>query len=208
MQERELFDPTFDDLLPPEIAAGDFDRFLRWLNSVQRVQPLSELAHEFFVNNWQSCVENLLSRTSRVRVIPNSLPAPTSFEFAIDTPYKRKLGPSAPVELMPGPVRGQIHYRPDLFEDPEGPTIAVLLDRRQGYFNPHYNPERGFLCIGDERNLPPGPLPLDQLLENHIYGIVSYQNRRPIHSANPEASRYFALDPAAMEGLKPALPLY
>jgi hypothetical protein len=46
------------------------------------------------------------------------------------------------------------------------------------------------------------------LLENHVYPIVSYQNRQPTHPADIEAARYFALEPAAMQGLEPAPPLY
>jgi len=194
--------------LPQLIEPQEFERFVEWLHNLQQVTPLDELAREFFTNNWQMCVGGLLARNSRIRVIPNSLPAPTSFEFAIDTPFRQKLSPTAPIVLAPGPVRGQIHYRRDMFENPDGPTIAVTLDRRQGYFSPHYNRQKNFLCIGDERNLPPGPLPLDQLLECHIFPVISYQNRRPSHSADLEASRYFALDPQAMDGLEPVEPLY
>jgi hypothetical protein len=203
-------DDDFDSPFPVESGINpiDYERFMRWLREAQRMPELSESALEFFANNWQSCVDGLLSRSSLVRVVPDSLPAPMSFHFAFQIPYKAKLGPHEPVVLMPGPIRGEIHYRQNMFEEPDGPTIAVLLDRRQGYFSPHYSRERGFLCIGDETNLPRGPLPLDQVLENHIYPILSYQNRHPRHTADIEASHYFACDPDALQGIVPALPLY
>jgi hypothetical protein len=170
--------------------------------------PLGKLAREFFANNWAICRDGLLRRTTKIRVRPEPDPAPRVFRFEIFTRYKRKFDTSSVVELMPGPARGRILYRADMFENPEPPTVAVLLDRDQGFFHPNYSRKHGVLCIGDERNLPPGPLPLDVLLENHIYPIVSYQNRRPAHPADVEAAMYFAQDPTAMEGLEPVEPLY
>ncbi|MFO0819490.1 MAG: hypothetical protein U1A77_16195 [Pirellulales bacterium] len=170
--------------------------------------PLNQLALEFFANNWVECLEGLLTRTTRIRVWPEFSPAPRAFRFEIDCPYKRKLGPESPVEWMPGPVKGEVIYRRDLFSASEGPTILVLIDRDLAFFHPNYSRARGFLCIGEESQLPPGPIPLGRFLENHIYPIVTYQNRRPTHPADAEAARYFALEPTAMVGLEPVAPLY
>lgn len=170
--------------------------------------PLGKLIREFFTNNWAMCRDGLLQRTTKIRVQPETNSAPRAFRFQIATPYKRKLDSNSVVELLPGPVRGRILYRGDMFENPEPPTVAVMLDRDQAYFHPNYARKQGFLCIGDEQNLPPGPLPLDVLLENHVYPIITYQNRRPAHPADLEAAQYFALDPTAMEGLEPVDPLY
>jgi hypothetical protein len=195
----ETVDAFLQHLLEVALDRGDLP---------QEDTPLSKLAREFFINNWAMSRDGLLQKTDKIRVRPEPNPAPREFRFEIATRYKRKLDSSSIVELMPGPVRGRILYRGDMFENPEPPTVAVLLDRNQSYFHPNYARKQGILCIGDEQNLPPGPLPLDVLLENHIYPIVTYQNRRPAHPADLEAARYFALDPRAMEGLEPVDPLY
>ncbi len=171
-------------------------------------EPLGRLTREFFANNWAECRDGLLTKTKRIRVSPQIAPAPRAFRFEIDCPYKRKLDADTRVELMPGPVRGEVIYRGDLFQDPDGPCLAVLIDKDLAYFHPNYSRERGYLCIGELGDLPPGPLPLDRLLENHLFPIISYQNRRPSHPADIEAARYFALEPTAMEGLEPVVPLY
>ncbi len=170
--------------------------------------PLGKLAAEFFSNTWATAADGLLKRTNKIRLRPEHSPAPRAFEFDIDTPYKRKLGSDASVELMPGPVLGRIMYRADLFENLVGPTVLVLIDPSLGYFHPNYDRDRGVLCIGAEEDLPPGPLPLDNLIENHLYPIITYQNRRPSHPLDQEAARFFAIDPTAMDGLEPAAPLY
>ncbi len=170
--------------------------------------PLGKLAREFFTNNWIMCRDGLLQRTTKIRVWPEPGPAPWEFRFEIASRYKRKFDSSSVVELMPGPVCGRVLYRGDMFENPDPPTVAVLLDHNQGYFHPNFARKAGILCIGDEQNLPPGPLPLDVLLENHVYPIVTYQNRHPAHPADLEAARYFAMEPTAMDGLEPAEPLY
>jgi hypothetical protein len=169
--------------------------------------PLGRLSREFFANNWAECCDGLLQRTGRIRVWPEPSPAPRAFRFEIDCAYKAKVG-DEPVELRPGPVRGQVMYRGDMFTNPDGPCVAVFLDRDQCYFHPNFNRERGILCLGDLNNLPPGPVPLERLLENHVFPIVSYQNRRPVHAADAEAARYFALEPSAMDGLESVEPLY
>lgn len=169
-------------------------------------EPLGRLTREFFANNWANCRDGLLTKTERIRVWPELFAAPRIFRFEIDAPFKRKLR-GRPVELMPGPIRGQVVYRGDLFLNPEGPSLAVTVDTDLSYFHPNYQRESGFLCIGDLSGLP-GPLPLDRLLENHVYPILTYQNRRPSHAADIEAAQYFALEPTAMDGLTPVLPLY
>lgn len=193
----------------------DLERMMRMmLDRVERDgmpdedEPLGLLTREFFSNTWSDCRDGLLKKTDRIRVSPRSLPIPRAFRFQIDCPYKRKLDADSPVELMPGPVSGEVIYRGDLFQDPDGPCLAVMIDKDLGYFHPNYSRERGYLCIGELNDLPPGPIPLDRLLENHLFPIVSYQNRRPSHPADIEAARYFALEPTAMDGLTPVMPLY
>jgi len=200
---------------PVDRARQEFEQLLRLHLRIAENQdapdeddPLVRLTLELFANNWAECRDGLLTRTPRIRVWPELSAAPRAFRFEIDCPYKRKLGPDSPVEWMPGPVKGEIIYRRDLLSYTEGPSVVVLLDRDLCYFHPNYSRARGFLCIGDETNLPPGPLPLGRFLENHIFPIVSYQNRRPTHPADIEAARYFALDPNAMSGLEPVEPLY
>lgn len=185
------------------------DGLQRLIRSLREQEdPLSAVSREFFTNNWIQCRDGLLSKTTRIRVNPQPLPAPCNFDFEIDTPFKQKRGRNAPVELNRGPVRGRICYREDMFEQPDGPCLAVLIDPDLAYFHPNHSRSGSFLCVGELSDLPPGPLPLDQLLENHLFPILSYQNRRPTHPADLEAARYFATDPAAMEGLEPVIPLY
>lgn len=171
-------------------------------------EPLGKITRLFLANNWSECHGGLLTRTQRIRVWPEHSPAPQAYRFEIDCPYKRKLGRDSVVELMPGPVRGGVIYRGDLFTNPQGPCLVVLIDRDLGFLHPNYSREHGYLCIGDLNELPPGPIPLDRLLENHVYPIITYQNRRPAHPADLEAARFFALDPTAMDGLEPVAPLY
>lgn len=143
-----------------------------------------------------------------MRVLPEHSPTPRMFRFEIDAPYKSKRGGDAPVELVPGPIRGTIHYRPDLFASPTLPHIAVQVDPDLAYFHPNCSRQRGsMICLG-EIPVSEFPFPLDLLLQNHIYPILTYQNRRPAHPADLEAARYFALDEHAMDGLEPVRPLY
>lgn len=169
--------------------------------------PAAILFGELMPNIWQRCVE-LLRKTSVLRVEPEPGPVPRMFRFEVDCPYKRKRGPSEPVKLMPGPVRGLIHYHTDMFANPDLPYIAVQIDPTLGYFHPNCSRRRGsLLCLGE---IPPAafPFPLDLLLENHIYPIVTYQNRSPAHAFDEEAARYFACEPTAMDGLEDARALY
>jgi hypothetical protein len=169
--------------------------------------PLGMLARQFFENNWRNCLDGLLRKTSRIRVWPEPSPAPRTFKFEIDAPYKCKRGADAPVELAPGPIRGSIMYRYNVFENNKDPAIAVALDRDQCLLHPNYSRKVGFFCLGE---LPrsPYPFPLDLLLENLIYPLCTYQHMRPVHPFDLEAARYFALDPDAMRGLQPAVALY
>ena len=169
--------------------------------------PVGMLTREFFFNNWLNCQQGLLQKTNRIRVTPEPSRAPRVFQFEIDCPYKRKQGPDTPVELVAPPVRGTIYFRPDVFINQEDQAIAVALDQHQAFFHPNYSRRKGFICLGE---LPetPFPFPLDLLLENLIFPIVSYQNRRPVHAFDREAAAYFAFDPQAMQGLEPVEPLY
>jgi hypothetical protein len=194
---------------------GDIDDLLRSLARVVGVlddlpdeaTPAGKLTREFFFNNWLACRDGLLARTDRIRVQPQPTPAPRIFRFEIDCRYKSKPGSSAPVQLMSGPISGTIHYRPEVLLNRLMPPIAVEIDRSLAFFHPNYSRQHGFLCLGE---FPPSPypFPLDLLLENHLYPIVTYQNHRPAHPLDREAAHYFALDPQAMEGLEPVDPLY
>jgi len=177
----------FDDLLPDESS------------------PLGRTTLEFFANNWVNARDGLLRKTRRIRVRPqHSLAAPRVFHFEIACKYKRKRNPQDAIEFVDGPLRGTIRYRADLFvADPEEPSVAVFLDPDQHFFHPNYSRAFGVLCS----NIPWGPYPLDSLLE-HIYWIVTYQNRSSADAADLEAARYFALDPDAMRGLELVEPLF
>ncbi|MCU0960165.1 MAG: hypothetical protein MUF48_08665 [Pirellulaceae bacterium] len=170
--------------------------------------PLAVVTDEFFANNWAECRDGLLRRTKRLSVTPEPGPAPRVFRFEVDRPYKRKLAPGAAVELMPGPIRGAIHYRSDLFHNPGGLHVAVQVDAELAFFHPNASRRHGSLvCLG---NLPTGlfPFPLDLLLETRLYPILSYQDRQPSQPFDLEAAAYFALDPHALDGLEPVEPLY
>jgi hypothetical protein len=165
------------------------------------------MTREFLAHSWESCRDGLLRKTRRIRVEPEPRPVPRMFRFEFDLPYKRKAGPEAPVELDSGPIRGLVIYRADLLANLHEPCVAVRLDASMGFLHPNYSRTLGLVCLGDTTEFQ-GPVPLDVLLANHLYPILSYQNRRPHHPADFEAARYFALDPDAMSGLEPAPPLY
>ncbi len=170
--------------------------------------PLMKIAQEFFANNWADCRDGLLAKTSRLRVFPEWSAAPRVFRFELDRPYKSKVGRDAPVELQPGPIRGLISYRADLFMDITMPYIAVQIDPDLAFLHPNCSRQRGSLvCLGE---LPDNlfPYPLDLVLETRLYPILSYQDRRPSHPFDLEAASYFALHAEAMDGLEPAEPLY
>ena len=168
-------------------------------------EPYRSLSREFFKNNWDRARTELLARTTRMRVTPAPTAYPTVFRFEADLPYKRKVSSEAVVELHPGPIRGTIAYRHDLFVVPfDAPAIAVWLDPEQFVHHPNFSMRFHALCLGD---LPPGPFELTDLLQ-HLYSILSYQNRTPTDPADLDAAKYFACDPTAMVGLEPVEPLY
>jgi hypothetical protein len=169
--------------------------------------PLGQMTREFLTHSWETCRDGLLAKTDRIRVLPEPQPAPRTFQFEMDLPYKRKLNRDAPIELAPGPIRGMVIYRPDLLANLHEPCVAVRLDQSMGLLHPNYSRDLGLVCLGDTTEFQ-GPIPLDVLLANHLYPILSYQNRTPRHPADIEAARYFALDPDAMTGLEPVPPLY
>ena len=169
--------------------------------------PLGEQSRQFFTNSWETCRDGLLRKTTRIRVLPEPRPIPRIFQFEMDLPYKRKLGVDTPVELVAGPIGGRVIYRPDLLANLHEPGVAVRLDPSMGLFHPNYSRELGLVCLGDTTEFQ-GPIPLDVLLANHLYPVLSYQNRQPHDPADIEAARYFALDPDAMTGLEPVAPLY
>lgn len=169
--------------------------------------PLGRMTREFLIHNWEECRDGLLTKTDRIRVRPDRMPAPRTFEFEMDLPYKRKPGRAALVELSRGPIRGLVIYRPDLLANLHEPGVAVRLDPSMDFFHPNFSREMHLLCLGSTTDFQ-GPIPLDVLLANHLYPVLSYQNRRPHHPACLEAARYFALEPDAMTGLEPVEPLY
>jgi hypothetical protein len=158
---------------------------------------------EFFKNNWEMARDGLLERTTRIRVRPLPPEGPRSFSFEMDLPYKRKHA-NGMVELEPGPIRGKIDYLPDVMApEPDTRSIIVFVNSA-GYYHPNYSRAHSVLCVGD---IPPGPFPLDALLE-HIWQILSYQNYRSDSPLDDEAVRYFATDPSAFEGLTEVPRLY
>jgi hypothetical protein len=169
--------------------------------------PIGMLTRQFFDNNWKECKEGLLSKTSRIRVWPMQPRSPRIFKFEIDTPFKRKLNRDAPVELVSGPARGMVFYNPKVFENTDDPAVAVALDLDQAFFHPNVSSRNGFCCLGE---LPtnPYPFPLDLLMENVVYPLITYQSRRPVHPLDKEAAHYFAFDPECMQGLEPPASLY
>ncbi len=164
--------------------------------------PTARLSAEFFKHNWQNA-QPLLGQTTRLRVQPQSAMART-LDFELDVPFKRQLRVGAPIDIAPGPVRGTIVYRHDLFSVGDEPVVAVLIDPALGLLHANYSRLYGVLCLG---HLPPGPFPLDALLE-HLYTILTYQNVSTADPADPDAAIYFASDPRAREGIPAAQPLW
>ena len=166
---------------------------------------LGVLTREFFENNYAQARDGLLARTRLLRVEPQQSASPHVFRFAYDRPYKSKaMVANAPVELHDGPLCGTIRYRPDLFSaGPGEPCIGVHVDREHQLFHPNFSRSHGMLCIGD---IPSGPFPLEVLLE-HLYCVLTYQNISVSDPADAEAAAYFALDEHALDGLTTVLPL-
>ena len=165
--------------------------------------PEGQATLEYFKNNWDEAQNGLLARTEVVRVTPLPGMGPRSFRYEFDCHYKRKR-PDGMVELASGPVSGTIRYRPNIFTpDPGSRSIVVSVDSDQ-FYHPNFSRQHGILCIG---NFPPGPFPLDSLIE-HVYSIVSYQNMDSDDPFDAEAVRYFGTDPNALDGLSDVRPLY
>jgi len=189
---------------PIENLLASLDRLMLKNNPDDEDTPTVKAAADFFKNNYEHTRDGLLAKTNKIRVEPEQSPAPRVFHFHISRPYKRKEGLLEPVELVPGPIRGTIYYRNDLFEPGNnGPVVAVALQDR-GLFHPNFSRRYGLLCLGD---LPPGPVALDHLL-THLYCILCYQNLRVTDPADAEAATYFGTDPEAMSGLEKVEPLY
>jgi hypothetical protein len=180
------------------------ERLMQKNNPLDDDTPYAKMATDYFTNDWIHTRGGLLAKTNKIRVEPEASPAPRIFHFHIFRPYKRKEGLLEPVELVPGPIRGTIYYRHDLFQPGDNtPVVAVSLQDR-GFFHPNFSRRYGLLCLGD---LPPGPIALEHLL-THLYCILCYQNLRVSDPADAEAATYFGSDPEAMSGLGKVEPLY
>ncbi len=211
-RDEQLVQPEESVAMPQELMEqmidGMFSTPVRRDASAEADSPLAEIAHEFFTNNWNGFRDGLLERSNIMRVRPLQPVAPTTFYFEFDRPYKCHSPGSDSIEIKAGPIRGTIWYRPNLFEDPEQNYIAVQVDPELHYFHPNCAARYGsMICLG---RLPavPFPLPLDMLIENHLYPILTYQNMAPTDSLNRDAAIYFALAANPMEGLLPVPPLY
>lgn len=164
--------------------------------------PTARLSAEFFRHNWEN-VQPLLASTTRLRLRPQSASART-FDFELDVPFKRQRHPAAPIDVAPGPIRGSIVYRADVYTAGDEPVVGVLIDPTQGLLHANYSRLHGVLCLG---HLPAGPFPLDALLE-HLYTILTYQNLSLVDPADADAANYFASDPHARDGIPAAAPLW
>ncbi len=163
-----------------------------------------ELTRTFLGESWREARDGLLARTQVIRILPQPSETPACFRFIIDRPFKRKTGPTAAVELVDGPMFGTILYAPDQFaEQGQGSAIAIFMDPDLSFFHPNACRRTGAVCLGDL----PQRFPLEDLLQ-HVFSVVSYQNRTPGEPLDAEAARYFALDEDAMTGLEPVEPLY
>ncbi len=162
-----------------------------------------ELTRTFLGESWREAREGLLAKTETIRILPQPSETPACFRFVIDRPYKRKTGPTAAVELVEGPVFGTIFYAIDQFAEEEGPALVVFLDPDQAYFHPNACRRTGALCLGDL----PQRFPLEDLLQ-HLFSVISYENRTPGEPLDAEAANYFALDADSMTGLEAPEPLY
>ena len=92
-----------------------------------------------------------------------------AFRFEIDTPFKRRLGPGSPIELVDGPVQGRVIYRANMFDAPDGPTVAVMIDPALGYFHPNMDRWQG-IWLNDRHlcSMDRGPV----VPEFHVWKVV------------------------------------
>lgn len=166
--------------------------------------PRGRAARDFFNGNWTNA-QALLSRTERIRVVPDDPDCPRGFRFEVRTPFLRKRRAFSDVELMPGPIRGRIFYHSDpLGASSEVPRVVVLLDGDQALLHPNHSRRFGILCLG---HLAPEPIELTRLLP-HLYAILTYENMSLAEPADPEAAAYFGNHPDPLRGLPMAEPLY
>jgi len=165
-----------------------------------------EVAAAFFANNFREAEENLLSKTTKLRVWPLGFP-PRNFRFELDRPYLRQEVPGGPIKLQDGPISGQIVYRRDLFaasQPPDIPTVAVVLDGNMRMFHPNVSLTEGFVCA----HLPAGVVSLETLLPALI-AIFAYSVYRCSSPLNREAAALFAARAeAVLRDLPPMEPLY
>lgn len=185
----------------------DLEALLRRLAALEGAAaadtPIARLTAEFLHNNWANA-QALLAKAPRLRVRPQS-PALRAFDFEFDVAFKRQRQEGGTIDVAPGPIRGRIAYRSDVFTaTPDEPVVGVMIDPRAGLLHPNYSRRHGVLCLG---HMPAGPLPLDHLLE-HLYGILTYQNVSASDAADPGAAVYFANDQDARAGLPPVAPLW
>ena len=166
-------------------------------------EPEGRSTRAYFSNNWLAARDGLLAKTDRIRVEPLPPEGPRSFSFEMDLPYKRKTA-SGQVELDPGPIRGLVTYHASILTPPPETRSIVAFVLSDGFYHPHHSRAHKVLCLGD---LPPGPYPLDALLE-HIYSIASFQNFELTRPLDEDAAVYFASDPHAFEGLGNVPALY
>ncbi len=167
--------------------------------------PLGEADHDFFMHSWLRGRE-VRDRSDRLRLEPLTPgPAPTAFSFEVDCRYKRRMALDQPVELVDDTLSGRILYRSDPVDgDPDTSSVLVLIDPRHGFWHPNFSRRHGILCVGD---LPAGAIPLDDLLQ-HVYSIITYQNRSTRDPADPVAAAWFASEPDALVGLEHVEPLF
>lgn len=165
--------------------------------------PSARLSAEFFQHNWAS-VQPLLAKAPRLRLHPRSA-TPRILDFELDVAFKRQLRPAGPIDLAAGPLCGTIVYAADLFcGAATQPLVTVLIDPALGLLHPNFSRLHGVLCLG---HLPPGPFPLDALLE-HLYTILTYQNVSAADPADAGAAVWYANDPHPRAGLPPTRPLW
>ena len=60
--------------------------------SAEGDSPTRQLSRQFCHNTWGQCRDDLLTKTTRIRVMPEPSADPRVFRFEIDCPYKRKRG--------------------------------------------------------------------------------------------------------------------
>jgi len=170
-----------------------------------RDESMRDVVLDFCRNSFRECEHGLLAKTSRVRVEPDAAPRPHRFRFEIDVPFLSRRAPEEPARVEPGPVRGWIAYRLDLFESDFVPPVIVRLDRDLHVWHPHVHPGIGLLCTG---RMPQGGVPLASVIEHWIYPILTGQQIDVRDPLNPFAAADWVNDRETRESLPPPAPLY